>query len=83
MPRYMCTYFISNDRDEINKSSKRTRVVETSASNKVIDILVNEFNAKCVKMIRDLSQSRYYVYDKELHKLEQRNNFKLWLIQKE
>lgn len=81
MPRYMCVYFISSKRNEINRINKRTKVIESETGSQAIDLLVTEHDAKCIKMMRDLEKPRFYVNDIDLHKLESHNNYKLWLTQ--
>jgi hypothetical protein len=77
MGRYICVFYDTKNRENVNKTNKKVKVLECGGPGESRLIINTVFKTDLIKSIRDIESMNYWLHDKDLRLIEDRNNFKL------
>ena len=77
MGRYICVFYDTKNKSNINKTNKKVIVFECDSPSETRSKIITDYKTDLIKSIRDLEKSNYWLYDKELALIEDKNNFRL------
>lgn len=77
MGRHICVFYDANTKEEVNKTNKKVKVLDTLKFKELLDMIHIEFKCKYIKYIRDLEKNYYTIYNTELVAIEMENNSKI------